>query len=195
MGYPQAGGSAGSILSTPGVDGKSAFEIAQDSGFVGTVEEWINVSENLAGIIHLSLFTVAPAGFLICDGSLLNRTIYSRLFAAIGTMFGAGDGSTTFRIPDLRGRFPRFTALGSTNDPDRATRTDRGDGTVGDAVGTLQGHMVGPHTHDVPMAGSGTGNRPVRGNIFSGAYAIVDNPAGSTETRSINIYLTGLIKI
>jgi microcystin-dependent protein len=50
--------------------------------------------------------TSAPTGWLICDGSAVSRTTYSDLFAAIGTNFGSGDGSTTFNIPDMRGRVP-----------------------------------------------------------------------------------------
>lgn len=46
----------------------------------------------------------APTGWLLCDGSAVSRTTYSDLFTAISTTFGAGDGSTTFNIPDLRGR-------------------------------------------------------------------------------------------
>ncbi len=45
-----------------------------------------------------------PTGYLLCDGSAVSRTTYSDLFAAIGTTYGAGDGSTTFNLPDLRGR-------------------------------------------------------------------------------------------
>jgi microcystin-dependent protein len=46
----------------------------------------------------------APSGWYFCDGSLKNRTMDAPLFAAIGTLYGAGDGSTTFGLPDLRGR-------------------------------------------------------------------------------------------
>src|SRR5215472_2385866 len=49
---------------------------------------------------------VAPTGWQVCDGSLLNRTTNAALFAIIGTSYGAGDGSTTFAVPDLRGRAP-----------------------------------------------------------------------------------------
>lgn len=49
----------------------------------------------------------APAGFLLCDGAAVSRTTHAALFAAIGTSFGAGDGSTTFNVPDLRGMFVR----------------------------------------------------------------------------------------
>lgn len=46
----------------------------------------------------------APTGFLFCDGSAVSRTTYAALFAVLGTTWGAGDGSTTFNVPDLRGR-------------------------------------------------------------------------------------------
>lgn len=47
-----------------------------------------------------------PAGWLLCFGQAINRTTYSALFTVLGTTFGVGDGSTTFNIPDLRGRVP-----------------------------------------------------------------------------------------
>jgi microcystin-dependent protein len=48
----------------------------------------------------------APTGWLLCDGSAVARSVYAQLFTAIGTLYGAGDGSTTFNVPDLRGRVP-----------------------------------------------------------------------------------------
>jgi hypothetical protein len=48
----------------------------------------------------------APTGWLICDGTAVSRTTYARLFAVVGTTFGSGDGSTTFALPNFKGRFP-----------------------------------------------------------------------------------------
>jgi microcystin-dependent protein len=48
----------------------------------------------------------APIGYLICDGSAVSRTTYAALFTAIGTTYGAGDGSTTFNLPDMRSSMP-----------------------------------------------------------------------------------------
>lgn len=59
-----------------------------------------------------------PDGYLECDGSAVSRTAYPRLFAAIGTLWGAGDGSTTFNLPDLRCR----SAIGAG--PNGANTTD-----------------------------------------------------------------------
>lgn len=57
-----------------------------------------------AGSITAWGSATAPAGWLLCDGSAVSRSTYGALFAAIGTTYGAGDGSTTFNVPDLRGR-------------------------------------------------------------------------------------------
>jgi microcystin-dependent protein len=57
-----------------------------------------------AGVVVAFAGGTAPTGWLICDGSAVSRTTYAALFAAIATAYGAGDGSTTFNLPDLRGR-------------------------------------------------------------------------------------------
>lgn len=59
-----------------------------------------------AGIFVPFAGSTAPTGWLLCYGQAISRTTYSTLFAAIGTQYGAGDGSTTFNVPDMRGRVP-----------------------------------------------------------------------------------------
>ncbi|OAI41007.1 hypothetical protein AYO40_00565 [Planctomycetaceae bacterium SCGC AG-212-D15] len=56
------------------------------------------------GILLAFAGSSVPAGWLLCDGSAVSRTTYAGLFTAISTTWGAGDGSTTFNLPDLRGR-------------------------------------------------------------------------------------------
>jgi microcystin-dependent protein len=73
----------------------------------------------------------APAGWALCDGRALSRTGFSALFSALGTTYGAGDGSTTFNIPDLRGRVP----VGA----DAMGGTDAGRLSVNEAVGAAGG--------------------------------------------------------
>ena len=58
------------------------------------------------GSISLFAGTTAPSGWLICDGSAVSRTTYANLFSVIGTTYGTGDGSTTFNIPNLKGKVP-----------------------------------------------------------------------------------------
>lgn len=60
-----------------------------------------------AGSIMAFAASSAPTGWLICDGSAVSRTTYATLFGVVGTTWGAGDGSTTFNVPDLRGQFLR----------------------------------------------------------------------------------------
>lgn len=59
-----------------------------------------------SGILVPYAGSSAPSGWLLCDGSAVSRTTYAALFAAISTTYGVGDGSTTFNVPDLRGRIP-----------------------------------------------------------------------------------------
>lgn len=94
--------------------------------------------------------TAAPDGWLVCDGSTVSRTQYATLFAAIGVAHGSGDGSTTFNLPDYRGRFLRGVDQGAGRDPDVATRTAANPGgNVGDAVGSLEAAALATHTHGV----------------------------------------------
>lgn len=58
------------------------------------------------GTILATGVSVAPTGYVLCDGSAISRTTYATLYSAIGTTYGTGNGSTTFNVPDLRGRVP-----------------------------------------------------------------------------------------
>lgn len=80
-------------------------------GFVFDDTAWVSSpAASTAGLPAGSIMAwstnTAPANWLICDGSAVSRTTYASLFSAIGTTFGAGNGSTTFNLPDLRGRVP-----------------------------------------------------------------------------------------
>lgn len=76
-----------------------------------TINFWIPEGDpgDGAAVGSIALFAGAalPDGYLLCDGAALSRTVYSELFTAIGTAWGAGDGENTFNIPDLRGKFIR----------------------------------------------------------------------------------------
>lgn len=109
-------------------------------------------------------FTTAPTGFLLCDGSLVSRSTFSALFAIIGTAYGAGDGSTTFGLPDLRQRFPLGKAASGTGV------------TLGGTGGAIDHTHTGPsHTHGVTVSRNGWGaalNSPsVTGRLNTGDAA------------------------
>jgi microcystin-dependent protein len=63
-------------------------------------------SGRFTGEITAYAGSVAPSGWLVCDGSAVSRTVYAALFAVVGVAYGAGDGSTTFNLPDVADRFP-----------------------------------------------------------------------------------------
>ena len=77
-------------------------KVIQIDGFDNSIAKIVPV-----GSIYWYASTTIPDGFLLCDGSQIGRTDYASLFAVIGTVFGAGDGSTTFALPDLRAKFIR----------------------------------------------------------------------------------------
>ena len=67
------------------------------------IENAIN-NHGVIGAIQMFAGSTAPTGYMICDGSAVSRTTYSDLFDIIGTTYGTGDGSTTFNIPNLKGK-------------------------------------------------------------------------------------------
>lgn len=94
---------------------------------------------------------IPASGWVICDGRPLSRTLYAGLFAVLGTTWGAGDGSTTFNIPDLRGR-SLFGADGGAN---RLTSASIG---VSAVAGVTGGHqLLQSHGHTVTDPGHGHG--------------------------------------
>lgn len=97
-----------------GLPGKSAYQYAVDGGYMGTEEEFQEVLANAGstggnppGTILWYASKTPPDGYLVCNGSVISRTDYADLFSVIGTTFGAGDGSTTFALPNLQAAFIR----------------------------------------------------------------------------------------
>jgi microcystin-dependent protein len=181
-----------------------------------TAIEGIDLSSSVipSGTIVAFGGTSTPSGWLICNGSTVSRTTNSALFAAIGTNYGSGDGSTTFHLPDFRGRFLRGFDGGIGRDPNRLTRTiSNTGGNSGDAVGSLQTDAFQGHWHEVRENGNnaviyngsatlaGTSNNVARDSgvpILAGGI-ITDGangtPRTSSETRPVNVYVNYIIKL
>jgi microcystin-dependent protein len=172
------------------------------SGTINGVTE-INNAIPPGSVIHVCT-TSAPAGWLKANGADISRTAYANLFAAIGTTFGAGDGSTTFTLPDLRGEFVRSWADGRAVDTGRAFGTFQNYTTALPTVTAFGTSNPGNHSHDVY-------NIPyTSGSYEGGPYAAVDGRAtftssgagshthsitgGDSETRPRNIALLACIK-
>ena len=147
----------------------------------------VNSSAQQPGEVCYFARNTAPLGFLKANGAAISRTTYQALFAAIGTTYGAGDGSTTFNVPDLRGEFVRGW--------DDARGIDAGRG-----IGTWQDSYNKSHTHKFRGGNAATG-----GTIYNASYggggpgytieatgSIVSE--GGVEARPRNIALLACIK-
>jgi hypothetical protein len=136
---------------------------------------------------------VAPEGWLLCDGSTVDRIQYAELFQAIDTNWGSGDGSTTFNLPDARGRFLRGTDGAAGNDPDTNNRlASNVGGNNGNAVGSKQEDELKSHSHSWGKF-DGSGGVDYRGTGF-GSGSAQTGASGGNETRPKNVYVTYIIK-
>ncbi len=137
------------------------------------------------GSITMHGANTAPTGWLECDGAAVSRTTYAGLFAAIGTTFGTGDGSTTFNVPDMRGEFARGWDDGRGVDPARA-------------FGSAQADEFEAHVHSVQPAAStndSASGLTTTGNTAGETITAYDTAStGGTETRPRNIALLYIIK-
>jgi microcystin-dependent protein len=126
---------------------------------------------------------------LECDGSAVSRGLYNVLFTAIGTTWGAGNGVSTFNIPDLRGNFIRGWANTSSVD-------------TGRTFASFQDHQYQTHTHNIPTySNSGTNAIPRTAtltgtltNIESGSPNATNGGNFGNETRPRNYALLPCIK-
>lgn len=110
----------------------------EDTGDVDVYHSggWRHLGAQVAAIQMLAGGSV-PIGWLLCNGQAVSRTTYAALFAVIGTTWGAGNGSTTFNVPDMRGRYPRGVAASGSGD------------AIGETFGadTLPNHVHTPGSH------------------------------------------------
>ncbi len=151
--------------------------------------------------------SAAPAGFLLCDGSAVSRTTYAALFAVVGISAGQGDGSTTFNVPDWRGRFMRGVDGSAGRDPDSAGRTAMNTGgNTGNNVNSVQGNAFQTHSHGIQSLNNvPTGPYPNFGanpssdgtmvgvTTVTGATGPTSQPTAN-ETRPTNGYSNFIIK-
>jgi microcystin-dependent protein len=150
----------------------------------------------------------APTGWLICDGSAVSRTTYSALFAIFGTQFGVGDGSTTFNLPDLRGRVPvgknagTFATLGSVGGEESHALTvaelaahDHGAVTgatsAGTPAGTLDAVSAGTPAGTINSVSAGTPTGTVGSSSAGTPSGTINSVSAGTPAGTINAVSAG----
>ncbi|RUQ06984.1 hypothetical protein D8M34_05810 [Microbacterium sp. HSID17254] len=166
---------------------RGALDVAGDAYVSGEVRHRGEYPVEPVGIVTAYAGGTAPAGWLLCDGSAVSRTVYAALFSAIGTAYGVGNGSSTFNLPDLRGRVPvgndsgqtEFSTLGKTG---------------GAKTHSLTSAENGPHTHtqaahshqasgNEPFVAPGTGTGA---NVTTGGGGYVLKSTTTSVAPSIN---------
>jgi microcystin-dependent protein len=151
--------------------GITATQLATDSVITAKIQDGAVTAAKLdAGAVSVLMPTgsimpyagsSAPTGYLLCDGAAISRSTYSTLFGLLATTYGSGDGSSTFNIPDLRGR-----VIAGQDDMGGASAnrlTGLTGGVDGDVLGgsggaethTLSTAEMPAHTHNLPVDATG----------------------------------------
>jgi microcystin-dependent protein len=153
---------------------------------IGSVGQYLGVTAGLpawgtpgipSGTIAMFGGASAPANWLLCDGSAVSRTTYANLFTAISTTYGPGDGSTTFNVPDMRGRVPVGVGTGTGGGASGTGLPTGGSALTAVARGTWKGEET--HLLTIPEMPSHTHNL---GNTTGGGSNIVSSAGGNTNT-------------
>lgn len=151
--------------------------------------------------VHAFAGTSSPEGWAMCDGSEVSRSDNAALFAAIGTTYGVGDGSTTFNLPDMRGEFLRGLDNMGTAEGARGKDVDGTARTVGETQeDAMQGHKhtLDGYQPDNRYAGSGGGM------LYAGGSTSISSPVSdgtngtprtSSESRPVNMAINYIIKL
>lgn len=141
------------------------------------VDEKVSASTGVpAGAIMFFGVKSIPDGWLLCNGANVSRTIYANLFAAIGTNFGSGDGSTTFTLPNLSGRFIE----GTTNT-----------GSVGETYSAGLPNITGQIGQDDYLAGDIDGAfyiKSIQGSTKGGSAGDRRRQTGFLASRSSSVF-------
>lgn len=150
-----------------------------------------------AGAIIAYAGTAAPTGWLLCDGSAVSRTTYAALFAVLSTTYGAGDGSSTFNLPDLRGRViagqddmggssaNRLTGLSGGVDGDTLGATG------GDEKHTLASSEIPAHNHTASATTTVSITDPGHTHSYDRANEAVGSGSSSDSSAPWQVTLGG----
>lgn len=217
------------LPSNTSIGSVTSIEVGYLSGVTSNVQSQINslssgaASGGVTGTImaYLGTDSQIPAGWLLCNGQTVSRTVYADLYALIGNRYGSGDGSTTFHLPNFQSQFARgaanaaalLSAPGGSNTHTHTssytdsqgghTHTTTATGTVtgGDHSHTVSGisgetSSAGEHTHAYSgtVDATGSGQRDVAsGTLGAATYAHRHTYSGTTVAEGTHTHsLSGL---
>lgn len=148
------------------------------------------MDEEQVGMTGFFSTPTAPPGWLKENGAAVSRVVYARLFAKIGTRFGAGDGVNTFNVRDSRGRFPRFWDDGRGVDVNRALGSDQ-DGAIQSHVHTASSAAAGGHGHNAWSDAQGEHSHQVKeGSVNPSMPGGEILASGDDQTQAVGSYST-----
>lgn len=155
---------------------KHGFNDPKDHDFSGLTSGYMTLSNGeiviknpyFVGQVVTYVGTTAPAGWLLCDGTAVSRETYAALFNLIGETYGAGDGTTTFNIPDFRGKFLEGLPEGQT---------------VGTSIAAGLPNITGQYSNTVAIAAAGTLTTG-GGTSYSGAISSISTTKGKYVTAA-----------
>ena len=202
-------------LTLPSTDG-NANDVLQSDGS-GNLSFTALPTAVPSGTVHLFATTTAPSGYLECDGSAVSRTTYADLFTVIGTTWGAGNGSSTFNVPDLRGEFVRGWDDGRGVDSGRnfaSSQTDQNKQHNHGVTDNGHNHSINDpgHIHQIEYSNSHSGDGVIEESgvglsgteptlsattgitINNATTGISINNDGGSEARPRNIAMMYVIK-
>lgn len=157
-----------------------------------TVEALVTGGANIyPGEIRMYGGATAPSKWLLCQGQTLSRTTYASLFAVIGTAYGSGDGSTTFRLPDFRSRYARGANgdLGASAGSLSVTTSSAGVHSHGGSTGStsLTLEQLPSHSHSGTTGDAGNHNH---GIVRPSGIGVVAGGSGSWSGTSVETSFT-----
>lgn len=161
------------LLAIVDSSGNVTKKIRKDNLFMGLLPP---------GVVAPYAKSTAPTGWLLADGSAVSRATYAALYAAIGDTYGDGDGSTTFELPNLKGKVvvgrdsgdSSFDSIGETGGEKNHTLT----------TNEMPTHSHNQNSHSHTTDAGGAHNHTIGTLGTSGSYGIKDGPASSSGTGS-----------
>jgi microcystin-dependent protein len=196
--------------------GRMIYETDTAKLLIWNGSAWVDVyPAQPTGSLTAYAGAAAPTGWLLCDGTAVSRTTYATLFGLLSTTYGAGNGSTTFNLPDMRGRMPMGAGTGAgqgasgSGAPSGTALTARTRGGFGGDermqththVQNAHTHTQNAHGHDLgggqsfgtsfgPNAGGvatfGLSVAIINTNTYQGPYSAMANTATNQNTTATN---------